>query len=87
MPDEAARYGDQPLGKSVEEVERESGESSTRPTDDEMARHAGDTPIEVPAIVNSNASSVPAVLTPGALTDTRGADTTPTSGSADTSEP
>lgn len=58
------RYGDTPLGKSVEEVEQESGNLENPAAEGERVQgEAG----ALPAIVNSNTSAVPAVLNPEGL--------------------
>ncbi|MBB5232677.1 hypothetical protein [Deinococcus budaensis] len=66
------RYGDAPLGKSVEEVEQDSSNRVNSPVEGEQLQdEAG----ALPAIVNGNASSVPAIVNPrGLMEDGSGAD-------------
>lgn len=66
------RYGDAPLGKSVEEVEQDSSNRVNSPVEGEQVQgEAG----ALPAIVNGNASSVPAIVNPrGLLEEGSGAD-------------
>lgn len=54
------RYGDAPLGRSVEEIEQESGNLQNSPVPGEMVRD--DDAAALPAIVNSNQSASPAVV-------------------------
>ncbi|WP_027460952.1 hypothetical protein [Deinococcus murrayi] len=65
------RYGDAPLGRSVEEIEQESGNliNSSRPG--EVVRE--DDAAAFPAIVNSNQSASPAIVNPEKLLE-RGGD-------------
>lgn len=65
------RYGDAPLGRSVEEIEQESGNliNSSRPG--EAVRE--DDAAAFPAIVNSNQSASPAIVNPENLLE-RGGD-------------
>ncbi|MPY65429.1 hypothetical protein F8S09_01810 [Deinococcus sp. SDU3-2] len=56
------RYGDAPLGRSVEEIEQESGNLVNSSLPGETVRD-NDT-AAVPAIVNSNQSASPAVVNP-----------------------
>lgn len=69
MTDQPNRYGQEPLGKSVEEVEQESGNAVNSPAGGEEVRHEQDRALVVPAVVNSNTSGIPALLNPDALTD------------------
>ena len=74
-PDTAQRYGRTPLGKSVEEVERESGE---RHTIEQQS---------VPVVIPSSMGSIPAVINPGALLDRSGqAPAEPAQGHSETTE-
>ncbi len=59
------RYGSEPLGKSVEEVESESGNLVNSPVEGEQIRQA-DT-AGIPAVIPSNGAGVPAIVNPGAL--------------------
>lgn len=54
------RYGNEPLGKSVEEVEAESSNTVNSPVEGEVMRARQDT--VVPAVVNANTSGTPAVV-------------------------
>ncbi|MFC4637592.1 hypothetical protein [Deinococcus hohokamensis] len=68
MTDSSNRYGDRPLGKSVEEVEREGGNLTNPPVPGELRRD-DDAPV-VPAVIGGNASGVPGVaVSPVVLTD------------------
>lgn len=69
MTDNSNRYGSEPLGKSVEEVEQETGNVTNSPVEGEALRRAEDTTLVVPAVVNSNTSGIPALVNPDALTD------------------
>ena len=69
MTDSSGRYGDKPLGKSVEEVEAQEGNRVNSPVPGEAVRQ--DEPVIVPAVSNSNLSTNPGVLSPDSLqTDT-----------------
>lgn len=59
------RYGDAPLGKSVEEIEQESGNVVNSPVEGE-ARRAEEAPV-VPALVTGTGSGVIAAVRPDAL--------------------
>lgn len=59
------RYGDAPLGKSVEEIQQESGNRVNSPVEGEQIRDQD--AAALPAIVNGNGSSIPAVVNPGGL--------------------
>ena len=60
------RYGDAPLGKSVEEVQDETGNRVNSPMEGEVVRDGAQK--VVPAVVNSNTSGTPvAVVNPDAL--------------------
>ena len=72
MTDQPNRYGNEPLGKSVEEVEQDSGNAANSPAEGETVRHDQDSTLVVPAVVNSNTSGVPAVLNPTALVEDGG---------------
>lgn len=66
------RYGDAPLGKSVEEVEQDSSNRVNSSVEGERVQGEEGA---LPAIVNGNASSVPAIVNPrGLLEDGGGAD-------------
>jgi len=67
MTDDRNRYGDAPLGRSVEEVEQESGNLENSPVEGEQRRSHDEA--AVPAIANSNTSAVPAVLNPDGLSE------------------
>lgn len=69
MTDQPNRYGNEPLGKSVEEVEQESGNVANSPVGGESVRHDQDSTLVVPAVVNSNTSGIPAVLNADALVE------------------
>lgn len=56
------RYGDAPLGKSVEEVEQESGNRENPAVTGEQARANDDT--VVPAVMVGNSVGVPAIVDP-----------------------
>ncbi|RJF73434.1 hypothetical protein D3875_19700 [Deinococcus cavernae] len=65
------RYGNTPLGKSVEEVQDEAGNRINSPVEGEAVR-ANDEKL-IPAVVNSNASGTPVgVLHPEALVEAGG---------------
>lgn len=73
MTDSSNRYGDQPLGKSVEEIEREGGNLENSPVQGEDLRR--DDGLVVPAVVGGITSGAPAaVVGAGLLTDRGGAD-------------
>lgn len=59
------RYGDAPLGKSVEEIEQESGNVVNSSVEGE-ARRAEEAPV-VPALVTGTGSGVIAAVRPDAL--------------------
>ena len=86
MTDNSNRYGNEPLGKSVEEVEQESGNLVNSPVEGEVQRAGEDT--FVPVIANANATGVPgAIFSGGALVDRTGtADDGSTSRSRDADE-
>lgn len=67
MTDSDNRYGDTPLGRSVEEVEREGGNLENPPAQD--AELWNNDEIALPAISNANTSAVPAVLDPDLTPD------------------
>lgn len=60
MTDNSNRYGNEPLGKSVEEVEQAAGNVVNSPVEGEQRRDHDET--FVPAIANSNATGVPAIV-------------------------
>ncbi|GGK22121.1 hypothetical protein GCM10008955_14520 [Deinococcus malanensis] len=74
MTDSSNRYGDQPLGKSVEEIEREGGNLENSPVQGEDRRR--DDGLVVPAVIGGTTSGAPgAVVGAGLLADrTGGAD-------------
>jgi hypothetical protein len=57
MTDNSNRYGNEPLGKSVEEIEQDSGNLVNSPVEGEQRRDSDAT--FVPAIANGNASGIP----------------------------
>lgn len=61
------RYGDAPLGRSVEEIEQESGNLDNSPVQGEEVR--SNEPGLVPAVANGNTSGVPALINPDGLTE------------------
>lgn len=65
------RYGDEPLGKSVEQVQRESGNLVNSPVEGEVRREQEDAEmLVVPAVPNANQTGTPAVaVNPGALVE------------------
>ncbi|EYB68389.1 hypothetical protein DEIPH_ctg025orf0279 [Deinococcus phoenicis] len=67
MTDSGNRYGNAPLGKSVEEIEQESGNLENSPVQGEQVRDQEG--VAVPAIVNGNASSIPAIVNVDRLTE------------------
>lgn len=73
MTDSQNRYGDTPLGRSVEEVEQEGGNLENPPGAGENPRgDDGDTKVALPVVANANASAVPAVLDPEGLREEEG---------------
>ena len=71
MTDNSNRYGNEPLGKSVEEVEQESGNLINSPVEGEVQRAGEDT--FVPVIANANATGVPGAIFGGsAMVDRTG---------------
>lgn len=72
MTDNSNRYGSEPLGKSVEEVESESGNLENSPVSGEAVRDAENEASVVPALVNGNATGIPAVVRPEALVERGG---------------
>ncbi|MDV6375646.1 hypothetical protein [Deinococcus arenicola] len=72
------RYGDQPLGKSVEEVEREEGNRVNSSVPGELQRDAEMHAAIIPAVVGGGTGGsvgFPAVLDPdGLIEDGSGAD-------------
>lgn len=59
------KYGNEPLGKSVEEIESESANTINSPVPGEQRRAEEATVI--PAVVTGNAGGIPAVINPEAL--------------------
>ncbi|MFC5850171.1 hypothetical protein [Deinococcus petrolearius] len=85
MTDNSNRYGDGPLGKSVEEVEQESANVVNSPVEGEV-RRAGDETF-VPVIANGNATGVPGgVFNGSAMVDRTGTADDGTSRTRDTGE-
>lgn len=71
MTDSPNRYGSEPLGKSVEEVEAAEGNRVNSPVPGEQVRRDQEEVAMIPAVPNSNTSTNPGVVTPGTLlTDT-----------------
>lgn len=70
MTDNENRYGDTPLGRSVEEVEQESGNVESSPA--ESGELWNNDEVALPAVANSNMSAVPAVLDPDVTPDGMG---------------
>lgn len=71
------RYGSEPLGKSVEEIEQESGNVVNSPVEGEVRRAHDEAalPGVVPAAANVNETGVPGVvINPGALVEHVGPD-------------
>ncbi|WP_102127820.1 hypothetical protein [Deinococcus planocerae] len=67
MTDSENRYGDTPLGRSVEEVEQEGGNLKNPPaTSGELWDNDQ---IALPAVANANTTAVPAVLDPDITPD------------------
>ena len=60
MTDNSNRYGNEPLGKSVEEIEQDAGNRVKSPVEGEARRDNDET--FVPAIANGNASGVPGIV-------------------------
>lgn len=69
MTDPDNRYGDAPLGRSVEEVEQEGGNLVNPPGPGE---DRGDDEVALPSVANANASAVPAVLDPTGMREAEG---------------
>lgn len=67
MTDNTNRYGSEPLGKSVEEIEQETGNRVNSPVEGEAVRHMQDQTLVVPAVVNGNTTGVPALVNADAL--------------------
>lgn len=65
--DSGNKYGSAPLGKSVEQVADESANRVNSPVQGETRRENEQQVI--PAVINSNASSIPAVINPEALVE------------------
>lgn len=87
MTDNSNRYGSEPLGKSVEEIEQDSGNRINPSVGGEEVRHTEDRNLVVPAIINGNQTGVPAVVNSHALVDHGGgADDDAHRGNRDTSE-
>lgn len=59
------KYGNKPLGKSVEEVESESANTVNSPVPGEQRR--AEEAAVIPAVVTGNAGGTPAVINPDAL--------------------
>ncbi|MEF2278077.1 hypothetical protein V3W47_07170 [Deinococcus sp. YIM 134068] len=73
MTDSDNRYGDTPLGKSVEEVEQEGGNLESPPAAD--GELWNNDQVALPAIANANASAVPAVINPSLNPENEGTGT------------
>ncbi|KQQ99424.1 hypothetical protein [Deinococcus sp. Leaf326] len=85
MTDNSNRYGNEPLGKSVEEVEQESSNVVNSPVEGE-ARRAGEETF-VPVIANANATGVPgAIFSSSAMVDRTGTADDGTARTRDTDE-
>ncbi|CAM3836153.1 hypothetical protein [Deinococcus frigens] len=66
------RYGDKPLGKSVEEVEAEESNRVNSPLPGEARREMQDEADFIPAVVSGGGggtSGTPAIINPGALVE------------------
>ncbi|WP_309572467.1 hypothetical protein [Deinococcus sp.] len=87
MTDNSDRYGSEPLGKSVEEVQQESGNITNSPVEGEAVRREEDASLVVPAVVNANTSGVPAMVNMNRLVEgDAGADDGTRPGNRDSSE-
>ncbi|WP_019588676.1 hypothetical protein [Deinococcus apachensis] len=76
MTDPDNRYGDTPLGRSVEEVEQEGGNLENSPvTGEDLRGGEGDHKVALPSVANANASVVPAVLDPEGMREEEGGGT------------
>jgi hypothetical protein len=64
MTDSSDRYGSQPLGKSVEEVESEAGNRVNPAVPGEQIRHDEEVVAMIPAVSNSNINTNPGVIEP-----------------------
>jgi hypothetical protein len=74
MTDPPNRYGNEPLGKSVEEVENDSGNRVNPSVEGEQVRHDQDGAAVLPTVVNGTTSGVvPAILHPDEMADDGGA--------------
>ncbi|GGM13081.1 hypothetical protein [Deinococcus aerophilus] len=74
MTDSSNRYGNDPLGKSVEEVENDSGNRVNSSVEGERVRHDHDGAAVLPTVVNGTTSGVvPAILNSDELVDDGGA--------------
>lgn len=71
MTDSDNRYGDTPLGKSVEEVEQEGGNLEPSPAAD--GELWNNDQVALPAI--ANASAIPAVINPSLNSENEGTGT------------
>ncbi len=88
MTDSSNRYGNEPLGKSVEEVENDSGNRVNSPVEGERVRHDQDGAAVLPTVVNGTTSGVvPAVLDSDELVDDGGAHDDARRRNTETSEP
>ncbi|CAM3836101.1 hypothetical protein [Deinococcus frigens] len=71
MTDSHNRYGDQPLGKSVEDIEAEEGNRVNSSVPGEAVRRDQEEVGVIPAVANSNTNTNPGVIAPDTLlTDT-----------------
>ncbi|CAM4452400.1 hypothetical protein [Deinococcus marmoris] len=66
MTDSSDRYGSEPLGKSVEEVESEAGNRVNPSVPGEQVRHDEEVAM-IPAVSNSNINTNPGVIVPRTL--------------------
>ena len=67
MIDSSDRYGSEPLGKSVEEVESEAGNRVNPSVPGEQVRHDEGEVAMIPAVSNSNINTNPGVIEPRIL--------------------
>ncbi|MFK7601057.1 hypothetical protein ACI3L1_02460 [Deinococcus sp. SM5_A1] len=77
------RYGDKPLGKSVEEVESEEGNRVNSPVPGEARRDMQDEADFVPAVVGGGGGgtgATPAMINPDALIEDGSGPVDPTTG-------
>ena len=67
MTDSSDRYGSEPLGKSVEEVEAGQSNRVNPSVPGEQIRHDQEEVAMIPAVSNSNTNTNPGVVAPGVL--------------------